>query len=147
MKKLTLIVSMLFLYVTAFTQTNEVEAAKMVLRKYHDAIQKLDAAGTELLFTADSKIYESGGIEGTYVNYLEHHLGPELKVFKSFTFSDYKADVKVDGDYAFATETYNYTIVVAKDNSEIKRKGVATSVLKKIDGKWKIMVSHSSSRK
>ncbi|SDL87444.1 Ketosteroid isomerase homolog [Daejeonella rubra] len=147
MKKITLIVSMLFLYVTAFTQTNEVEAAKMVLRKYHDAIQKLDAAGTELLFTADSKIYESGGIEGTYVHYLEHHLGPELQVFKSFTFSDYKADVKVDGDYAFATETYNYTIVVAKDNFEIKRKGVATSVLKKIDGKWKIMVSHSSSRK
>jgi len=138
---------MLFLYVTAFAQTNEAQAVKTVLRNYNDAIQKLDATGTELLFTADSKIHESGGIEGTYVHYLEHHLGPELKVFKSFTFSDYKADVQVDGDYAFATETYNYTIVVAKDNSEIKRKGVATSVLKKIDRKWKIMVSHSSSRK
>lgn len=134
---------MLFLYVTAFTQTNEAEAVKTVLRNYHDAIQKLDATGTELLFTADSKICESVGVEGTYV----HHLGPDLKVFKSFTFSDYKADVRVDGNYAFATETYNYTIVIAKDNSEINRKGVATSVLKKIDGKWKIMVSHSSSRK
>lgn len=147
MKKITLIVSMLFLYVTAFAQTNEADAVRTVLLNYNNAIQKLDATGTELLFTADSKIYESGGVEGTYVHYLEHHLGPELKVFKSFTFRDYKADVKVDGDYAFATETYNYTIVVAKDNSEIKRNGLATSVLKKIDGKWKIMVSHSSSRK
>lgn len=147
MKKISLIVSMLFLYVTAFAQTNEVEAVKTVLSNYHNAIQKLDASGTELLFTADSKIYESGGIEGTYVHYLEHHLGPELKVFKSFTFSDYKADAQVDGNFAFVTETYVYTIVLAKDNSEIKRKGVATSVLKKIDGKWKIMVSHSSSRK
>lgn len=147
MKKITLIVSMLVLYMTALAQTNEAEAVKAVLSNYHNAIQKLDATGTELLFTADSKVYESGGIEGTYVHYLEHHLGPELKVFKSFTFSDYKADVKVDGDYAFATETYNYTIVVAKDNSEIKRKGVATSVLKKIAGKWRIMLSHSSSRK
>ncbi len=147
MRKITLMITILFLYVTAFTQNNEANAVKTVLRNYKDAIQKLDAAGTEMLFTADSKIYESGGVEGTYVHYLEHHLGPELKVFKSFTFSDYKADVHVDGIYAFATETYNYTIVLTKDNSEIKRKGVATSVLKKIDGKWKIMVSHSSSRK
>lgn len=147
MKKINLIAGILFLYVTVFAQTNETQAVKTVLKNYLDAIQKLDARGTELLFTADSKIYESGGVEGTYVQYLEHHLGPELKVFKSFKFSDYKADVQVDRNYAFTTETYNYTIVLAKDNSEIKRKGVATSVLKKIDGKWKIMVTHSSSRK
>lgn len=84
MKKITLIVSVLFLCVTAFAQTKEVVAVKTVLRNYHDAMQKLDAKGTEQLFTADSKIYESGGVEGTYVHYLEHHLGPELKVFKSF---------------------------------------------------------------
>ncbi len=32
-----------------------------------------------------------------------------------------------------------------KDKTEVKRKGVATSVLKKINGDWKIMISHSSS--
>ena len=56
-------------------------------------------------------------------------------------------DVTVDGNYAFATETYTYVIVVAKDNSEVKRKGVSTSVIKKIKGEWKIMISHNSSRK
>ncbi len=40
----------------------------------------------------------------------------------------FKADVQVAGRYAFATETYTYTLVVAKDKSEVKRKGVATSV-------------------
>jgi hypothetical protein len=54
-----------------------------------------------------------------------------LKSFKSFEYDDYKVDVKVDGMYAFATETYNYIIISAKDNSEIKHKGVSTSVLKK----------------
>ncbi|HXH98648.1 MAG TPA: nuclear transport factor 2 family protein [Sphingobacteriaceae bacterium] len=128
-------------------QANDTEEVKAVLDKYKSAIQKLDATGTEQLFTTDSRIYESGSIEGTYTHYLEHHLAPEFKVFKSFTFSDYKVDVQIDGNYAFTTETYNYAIVVAKDNLEIKRKGVATSVLKKIKGQWKIMVSHSSSRK
>ena len=44
------------------------------------------------------------------------------------------------------TATIN-VIVVAKDNAEVKRKGVSTSVLKKIKGEWKIMISHNSSRK
>ena len=56
-------------------------------------------------------------------------------------------EVQVDGNYAFTAETYNYTIIVAKDNTEVKRKGVATSVLKKENGKWKIMIRHNSSRK
>lgn len=70
-----------------------------------------------------------------------------MKEFKSFTFSDYKVDVNVSDEYAFSTETYNYTVVVAKDNKEFKRKGIATSVLKKVNGEWKIMISHNSSRK
>ena len=123
------------------------DAVKLVLKQYANAVEKLDVTGTEKLFTADSKVFESGGSEGTYAHYLEHHLGPEFKEFKSFKYSDYKVDVKVDGNYAFSTETYNYVIVVAKDNTEVKRKGVATSVLKKINGEWKIMISHNSSRK
>lgn len=125
----------------------EEEAVKLVLKQYNNAIEKLDVIGTEKLFTVDSKIYESGGSEGNYAHYLEHHLAPEMKEFKSFTFSNYKVEVQVDGNYAFTTETYNYAIVIAKDNTEAKRKGVATSVLKKIKGEWKIMTAHSSSRK
>lgn len=138
---------MLLLAMTSFAQNNDLDAIKTVLKQYNSAVEKLDVTGTEKLFTADSKIYESGGSEGNYAHYLEYHLTPELKEFKSFTYSDYKVEVQVDGNYAFTTETYNYTIMVAKDNTEVKRKGVATSVLKKIKGEWKIMISHNSSRK
>lgn len=130
-----------------FAQNKDIDSAKSVLKQYYTAIEKLNAAGTTKLFTADSKIFESGGYEGTYARYLDHHLGPELKEFKSFQFSDYKVDVQQQGNYAFATETYLYTIILAKDNAEIKRKGVATIVLKKIKDQWKIMTLHSSSRK
>jgi len=128
-------------------QNKNVELVKSLLKRYNTAIESLDVTGTERFFTADSKIYESGGSEGNYAHYLEHHLTPELKEFKSFTYSDYKVEVQIDGNYAFATETYNYAILVAKDNTEVKRKGVATSVLKKVKGEWKIMISHNSSRK
>ena len=147
MKKILIAILFLSASIHLFAQTNDAETAKAVLKQYKDAIEKLDVTGTEKLFTADSKIYESGGSEGSYAHYLEHHLGPEFKEFKSFKYSDYKVEVQIDGNYAFATETYNYIIILAKDNSEVKRKGVATSVLKKVKGEWKIMISHNSSRK
>ena len=147
MKKILIAILFVSASIHSFAQSTNEESVKAVLKQYKDAIEKLDVTGTEKLFTPDSKIYESGGSEGTYVHYLEHHLVPEFKEFKSFKHSDYKVEVTVDGDYAFATETYNYVIMLAKDNTEVKRKGVATSVLKKIKGEWKIMISHNSSRK
>ena len=128
-------------------QNKNVELVRNVLKRYNSSIEALDVTGTERFFTWDSRIYESGSSEGNYANYLEHHLIPELKEFKSFTYSDYKVEIHIDGNYAFTTETYNYTIIVAKDNMEVKRKGVSTSVLKKVKGQWLIMISHNSSRK
>ncbi len=132
--------------------TAEKQAVTAVMKSYKDAIQNLTSEGTLELFTKEATVFESGGSEGTYANYLEHHLGPELGHFNSFIFSDYTIDVEVDMPYAFTTETYIYTIDL-KANEEkgreariIKKKGVATSDLKKIDGKWKITKTHTSSR-
>jgi ketosteroid isomerase-like protein len=128
----------------------EKEAVLKVMKSYKDALQNLTTEGTFELFTEDSKVFESGGVEGTYENYIEHHLGPELGHFKKFEFSDYEIDAEVDLPYAFTTETYIYTIVLNPDEKgesrTIKKKGVATSILKKMDGKWKIIKTHSSSR-
>lgn len=147
MKKIFISGVILCISLLSFSQNKDVDAVKSVLKKYSNAVEKLDVSGTEKLFTTDSQIFESGGSEGTYAHYLQHHLIPEFKEFTSFKYSDYKVDIQVDGKYAFATETYNYTLVLAKDKTEVKRKGVSTSVLKKINGEWKIMISHNSSRK
>lgn len=114
---------------------------------YSKAIEKLDTKGMDTLFTQDAQVIESGSVEGTFLHYLEHHLAPELIEFSSFTFSDYNISITVDLPYAFVTETYQYTIIVKEGNKEVKRKGVATSVLKKENGKWKIINTHTSSRR
>lgn len=127
-------------------RASETAAVRSVLSQYKSAIERLNATGTERLFTSDSAIFETGGVEGTYANYLAHHLGPELKAFKSFRFSDYKVDVSFEGPVALATESYNYRIETAK-GEVAERRGVATSVLKKVGGTWKILSMHNSSRK
>lgn len=121
-------------------------AVRAVLAQYQAAIERLDATGTEKLFAPDSAIFETGGVEGTYANYLAHHLTPELGEFKSFKFSNYKVDVRFEGPLALATESYTYRIET-KDGVIAERLGVTTSVLKKVGGQWKILVSHNSARK
>lgn len=131
---------------------NDKQAVMQVISKYKNALESLNIKGSLDLFFKDSQVFESGGVEGTYAHYLEHHLGPEIDYFDSFKYSDYKIKVIVDLPYAFTTETYIYTIKI-KANPEksrkarvIIKKGVATSILKKKDGEWKIMKTHTSSR-
>jgi ketosteroid isomerase-like protein len=129
----------------AFAQSDE-EQVKSVLREYKSALENLNVEGTEKLFTANSEILETGKVEGTYQDYIHHHIGPELGHFKSFKYNDYLVKVIVDGDYAFSTETYIYVIVLKDDGRVIERQGAATSVLHKENGQWKIMKAHNSSR-
>lgn len=131
---------------TPSTATNETAAVRAVLMKYQAAVERLDAAGTGLLFTTDSTIFESGAAEGNYATYLAHHLTPELAEFKSFRFSNYKVDVRFEGPVALATESYRYR-VETKKGEVAERLGVATSALKKVGGRWKIISMHNSARK
>jgi uncharacterized protein (TIGR02246 family) len=127
-------------------RTADVAAVKSVLASYIAAAERLDPRGTERLFTADSMIFETGGSEGNYAHYLAHHLTPELGEFKAFKFSDYKVSVRFEGPVALATETYKYHIETKK-GEVADRLGVATSVLRKQDGRWRIVMMHNSARR
>ena len=160
MKRITLQIFLMavFLTGTSFGQTNpnkenldqDRAAVLRILESYKEALQNLTTEGTLELFAEDSEVFESGGVEGTYQHYLDHHIGPELGHFNSFRFSDYTIEVKVELPFAFTTESYVYTIGLKSENGGegkmISRKGVATSILKKMDGEWKIVKMHNSSR-
>src|SRR3990167_9445825 len=113
-------------------------AVRAVLARYKSAIERLDASGTEALFTEDSAVFETGGGEGTYKEYLAHPLGPGLAAVRSVA-------VRMEGDLALATETYNYRIET-KSGEIAMRKGVATSVLIRTADGWKILVMHNSAQ-
>lgn len=147
-----------FLFTVQATYGQDVEidddkAVTAVMKSYKDAIQNLTTEGTFELFTPDATVFEQGKVEGTYKDYIAHHLGPELGHFKSFSFSEYEIQTKVNLPYAYATENYLYTIVLKGDEKKgtkertINSKGVATSILEKIDGTWKIIHSHTSFKK
>ncbi len=151
-KSIVLVAVFAFVGCNNNNQIAEEEVVISVMKSYKDAIQNLTTEGTMELFTKEALVFESGGSEGTYKNYVAGHLGPELGHFNSFVFSNYKINVEVDMPFAFTTETYIYIIDLKANEKRgteariIKKKGVATSVLKKINGAWKITKTHSSSR-
>lgn len=126
--------------------TAEENAVKKVMKTYKETLESLDVTESYALFSEESEVLEQGKIEGTYRDYIANHIGPELGHFESFTFSDYEISVIVDMPYAFTTESYIYNIVLKEESRKVERKAAATSVLKKIDGSWKIIKTHSSSR-
>lgn len=116
-----------------------------VLAAYRSALESRNAAAMTALFAQDSLVFENGKAEGSFANYMKHHLGPELAAIESFTFSDPTIETMVHGDMALAHESYGYRIALT-DGRVVERTGVATSVLEQRDGRWLIVRYHSSSR-
>lgn len=123
----------------------DVAGAKETLTAYREALTARDAEAMIALFAEDSHVFESGKNEGSFMRYLEHHLGPELGAITSFTFGEPTVEVTRIGHMAYGRETYIYRIELA-DGRVIDREGVATSVLTHDTNGWKIVQYHSSSR-
>ena len=92
--------------------SSDKENVVAVMKLYKDAIQNLTTEGTFELFAPDATIFEQGKIEGTYNEYISHHLGPELEHFKSFTFSDYEIQTTINLPFGkwFWNNNYFFTL-------------------------------------
>jgi ketosteroid isomerase-like protein len=122
-------------------------SVEKILKDYKNALESLDVSNTQHLFSEDATIFENGKFEGSYQDYLDNHISPELGHFKEFTFNDYEVHIRLEGEIAVSFETYTYKIILDGENPRIiERQGTATSVLKNFDGNWKIIQNHGSSR-
>ena len=131
-------------YTSVFAQTNEEKAVADVLRQNATAFANNDMATMEKIWVTDESItiFESGHANYGWVDYRDNHLGPEMKEMKNtkYEFLDIKA--KVSASIAYAT--MKYTISADSDGKHFDSAGLATAVLEKSGGKWRIVHWHSS---
>jgi hypothetical protein len=97
------------------------------------------------LFTADAMFYESDIATSDFLTYSNHFFS-DFKGIKSIRFDGCNVTVELAGNHAFTVETYSLA-TITNDNLELKKNGVATTVLKKVKGIWKIKMRHTSSGK
>lgn len=115
---------------------------------YLAAIEASDLDAAEALFAADALIFETGGVEGTWSNYRDHHIGPELEAIESFsmTHAQPTEQKSADGTMAFVAWPIEYTIKLG-DGRVIESRGTVTFVLENHGHHFMIRHLHWSSRK
>lgn len=123
---------------------NSFAAVTEALNKYAAAVQNKNLSEVEkyVVATEAFSMFEGSHINWGWVDYREHHLGPELKEFKEiqYSFSDIKANVS--GDMAYAT--FKSHIAVKMESREVEGESLATAILLKTTAGWKIQHMHTS---
>lgn len=115
---------------------------------YLAAMEASDLDAAEGLFSSASLIFETGGVEGTWKNYRDHHIGPELDAIESFVISSAEPteSKSADGSMAFVAWPIEYTIRLTEGRL-IESRGTVTFVLERHEGDYKIRHLHWSSRR
>ena len=119
-----------------------------VATAYLDAMESADLDAAEVLFASRSSVFESGGEEGTWQHYREHHIGPELAEFEIFTITrgEPESQTSRDGSMAFVAWPIEYRIQL-HDGRTIESRGTVTFVMALEDPEWRIRHLHWSSRR
>ena len=130
------------------TSASEVDSPTAIARAYMEAIEAGNLDGAEALFAVESSIFETGGVEGDWKHYREHHIGPEISHIKSFetTLGEPEEESSADGSMAFVAGPIEYRIEL-DDDRVIESRGTVTFVLVREGDAYEIRHLHWSSRR
>lgn len=116
------------------------------LKVYDAAFLAKDLAKLATMYTPETIVYEGSGINRGWKNYSETHLGPELKSFENLEFAHTNVVPHVLGDNA-AYVTADYMIKAKMADRVLDSGGLATFVLSKDAGAWKIRHTSTAARR
>ena len=115
-------------------------------KAYDTAFNARDIEKLATLYHPDVTIFEGSGINRGWVDYRDNHLGPELKSFQDLQWAHSNIVVHMLGDSA-AYVTADYAIKYKAGDRAVDSGGIATHVLVKEQGAWKIRHSHTAARR
>lgn len=90
-------------------------------------------------------IIEGAGVNHGWAEYRDHHLAPELAAFENFSYRWFAIEPVVSGDMAFAA--FQYELDADTPDGHVATRGRGTVVLRRMEGAWKIVHSHTSGRR
>ena len=134
--------------VSGIATQNDEAAVRDALMKSATSFEKNDMAAATRVWANDESVtvFESGHANYGWADYRDHHLGPEMKEMQNtkYSFSDMK--VHLAGNTAWATMKYSIAADVgeAGKTRHVEGAGLATAILEKRDGQWRIVHWHSS---
>jgi len=143
----SLIFILMLLPVQADTKTDDA-----ALKEIIEAVRNgwLQADGTpfreHFLDFEGARYIESGGQNNGLSDLIGHHVEPEADAFKDFSLSFDYVETHIEGDFAWAIADTEIKATLKRDGRVIHNKGYETFLFRKLDGQWKVVHTHSSSR-
>ncbi len=117
------------------------------LQSYDRAFGSKDLDRLSAFYHPDVTIFEGGGVNTGWVDYRDHHIGPEMKGFENLQFEHRNVVVHVLDGGTLAYVTSDYTLQARVAGKDVDTGGLETLVMVRIDGAWKIRHSHTSARR
>jgi len=100
---------------------------------------------THFLDSPDARYFESGGQNEGLDDLVDHHVVPEGKSLKlELDFGN--VQINIHSGLAWVLADTEIKGSFTNSNRTIHNRGFQTFVLRKIDGNWKVLHTHSSSR-
>lgn len=93
-----------------------------------------------------ARYIESGGQNSGLTDLVEHHVEPEGDALSDFELDFTNIETHIEGDFAWAVADVEVKATINKDNRQIHSRGYETFLFRRIDGAWKVVHTHSSSR-
>ena len=131
-------------------QAQENDAAEMVAIIHAIAIGWEQGDGTpfrdHFLDFEGARYIESGGQNTGLSDLVEHHVEPEGDALDGLELDFLDIETHVEGDFAWAIANTEIKATVKSDQRKIHNRGYETFLFRRVDGQWKVVHTHSSSR-
>lgn len=93
-----------------------------------------------------ARYVESGGQNKGLTDLVEHHVEPEGDALSGLDLSLSNIETHIEGDFAWAIADVEVRALVKRDQRKIHNRGYETFLFRRVEGAWKVIHTHSSSR-
>lgn len=93
-----------------------------------------------------ARYIEGGGQNEGLNDLVEHHVEPEGDALEGMELVFANIETHIEGDFAWAVADVELKALVKRDQRRIHNRGYQTFLFRRVDGEWKVVHTHSSSR-
>ena len=125
----------------------DTQAVRQAVERVAELTQTKNLAALDSLFAPDAwlRVIEGSGVNAGWLDYRDHHLGPELAEFTTIRLRHYEIEPQVRGDVAWAPFRYELIVDSQQGHSEVDGRG--TAILERRGGRWLVVHMHTSGRR
>jgi ketosteroid isomerase-like protein len=124
------------------------EAIRTIIAAIKAGWENADATPFEKHFLDfdGARYIESGGQNEGLRDLIEHHVEPEGDALEELTLTFTNIEIHFERDFAWAIADVGVKATVKSDGRKIDKRGYETFLFRYVDGSWKVVHTHSSTR-